>query len=146
VSTYRKASIVFLAIAVAAFVSHVKTQQQATQGRVTTAMLQQARENARANGKSLMVQFGADWCSDCVELSQQLEQEGIRSSLRAHFVVLKVDVGEFNRNIDLAKSLGIDVTIGIPTAVFFPSNGTAQSSRRGTEQILAYLREGASYR
>jgi protein disulfide-isomerase len=141
--SYKKATIVFLAIAITAFFLHDKARKQAPQDRVTTEMLQRTRVNAHANGKSLMVQFGAAWCSDCVELSEQLQQQTIRDNLSANFVVLKVDVGEFNRNIDLAKSLGIDVTAGIPAAVFFPSDGTAQSSRQGTKQILSYLRENA---
>jgi thiol:disulfide interchange protein len=144
VTTYRKAAIVFLAIAITAFLFHIKTGKQASSDHVTTTMLERARMNANGSGKSLMVQFGADWCSDCVELTEQLQEKTIRNYLNANFVVLKVDVGEFNRNIDLAKSLGIDVTVGIPTAVFFPSDGTPQSSRRGTEEILSYLRERAN--
>jgi len=36
--------------------------------RVTAEMLDKARASAQINHKFLMVEFGADWCSDCLEL------------------------------------------------------------------------------
>jgi hypothetical protein len=54
--------------------------------------------------------------------------------------VFKIDVGEFNRNLDIAQSLGVDVMQGIPVAVFFAPIGSSTSTRQGTDQILAYLK------
>jgi hypothetical protein len=36
---------------------------------------------------------------------------------------VNVDVGKFNRNRDVAKSLGVTLTRGIPVAVFFDPQG-----------------------
>jgi thioredoxin len=121
--------------------------------KVTPAMLDQALRGARAQQKVLMVEFGANWCSDCVALSRHFEQEETRDYLQKHFLLLKVDVGEFNRNLDMAKSLGVDINQGIPAAVFFAPDGSrigatnggelASSGKYGSNQILAFLQEVA---
>jgi len=94
-------------------------------------MLDKARASAQTNHKFLMVEFGADWCSDCLELSKGLENGAVRNYLKEHFVVLNVDVGQFNRNIEVAKSLGVDINQGIPTAVFFPPGRAVPSKKLG---------------
>ncbi len=102
----------------------------------------EALQNARASGKSLMVEFGADWCSDCQALSRELEQEPLQTCVERRVERLKVDVGEFNRNLDVANGLGIDIRNGIiPTAVFFaPANG-ARTTKAGTPEILSFLKQ-----
>jgi hypothetical protein len=65
----------------------------------------------------------------------------VRDYIKAHFVVLNVDVGQFNRNIDIAESLGVDINQGIPTAVFFPPGSAVSAKKLGTNEILAYLKD-----
>ena len=104
-------------------------------------MIEEARVAARKLDKFLMVQFGASWCPDCVELSRNLNDAITFEKVEQHFIVVNIDVGEFNRNVNVARSLGIDVTEGIPVAVFFPPRGDVSSVRLGTQQILAYIKE-----
>jgi thioredoxin 1 len=142
ITTLSMIALAFLATAFATY--HRKTQSRTapfSQNRVTAEVLDKARAKARTNQKFLMVEFGADWCSDCLELSKSLEEEAVRDYLKAHFVVLNVDVGQFNRNIDVAKSLGVDINQGIPTAVFFSPGSAVPAKKLGTSQILAYLHE-----
>ena len=107
--------------------------------RVGQGLIPEARARATRNHKFLMVEFGADWCSDCAQLSKSLEDEKRRDQFQKEFEVLYVDVGEFNRNLDIAKSLGIDVTEAIPTAAFFPPNSDQPIIKRGTSPILAFV-------
>jgi protein disulfide-isomerase len=145
VNTRTALSIIALVLVATAFGIYQRGAQSRpsplSPSRVIAEMLDEARANARTNHKFLMVAFGADWCSDCLELSQTLEEELLRDFLTKHFVVFNVDVGQFNRNIDIAKSLDVDINQGIPTAVFFPPGEAAPSKRLGTNQILAYLND-----
>jgi protein disulfide-isomerase len=111
--------------------------------------LKRARREARLQGKLLMVQFGADWCPDCRALSKELDAS---SDLTQHFVRLNIDVGEFNRNLDVAKSVGLDVVeSGIPAAAFFTPDGAiilitqhgelARASQEGSESLRRFLEE-----
>jgi thiol:disulfide interchange protein len=104
-----------------------------------------AVNSARASHKSLMVEFGADWCSDCQELSHELQREPLQSCLDENVDRLKIDVGEFNRNLDTARSLGIDIKNGvIPTAVFFPATSGFPTTRTGTPNILSFLKQSCA--
>ena len=120
-------------IALAAVVTYRETTK------VGQGLIAEARARAARNHKFLMVEFGADWCSDCAQLSKSLEDEKRRDQFQKEFEVLYVDVGEFNRNLDIAKSLGIDVTEAIPTAAFFPPNSDQPIIKRGTNPILAFV-------
>jgi thiol:disulfide interchange protein len=106
-----------------------------------------AVKGARASNRSLMVEFGADWCSDCQELSRELQREPFQTCLHENINRLKVDVGEFNRNLDTASELGIDIKNGvIPTAVFFPPTTGSPTTKTGTPNILSFLKQSCPTR
>jgi thioredoxin 1 len=108
------------------------------------AAIDELRRDAHASQKILMVEFWAGWCGDCVQLSASLEEEPIRHFVKEHFIISKVDVGEFDRNLDIAKALGLGNLSEIPTAVFFAPGDQQPVTRRGTRQILEYI--NATYR
>ena len=132
-------------ISLIALVGYHRKAQQKTPSlagvRVTSQMIEEARLTAMKNDKVLMVRFGASWCPDCLELSKSLNDVITSNRLEQHFVVVNVDVGEFNRNLNVARSLGVDVNQGIPVAVFFPPHSDASSVKLGTEQILGHIKE-----
>ena len=68
----------------------------------TVQSIDQARAEARLNHKVLMVEFEADWCTDCRVLSGSLQERDIRDYLARHVEALHVDVGQFNGRIFLA--------------------------------------------
>jgi thiol:disulfide interchange protein len=107
----------------------------------TVQSIDQARAEARLDHKVLMVEFEADWCSDCRVLSRSLQERGIRDYLARHVEALHVDVGQFNRNLDIARYLGVVVYLGIPAAVFFLPEQVPASRKVGNAQILAYIHQ-----
>ena len=107
----------------------------------TVQSVDQARAEARLNHKVLMVEFEADWCSDCRDLSRNLQERDIRDYLARHVEALHVDVGQFNRNLDIARYLGVDVNQGIPAAVFFLPEQLPASRKIGNAEILAYIHQ-----
>ena len=107
----------------------------------TVQSIDQARAEARLNHKVLMVEFEADWCSDCRVLSGSLQERDIRDYLARHVEALHVDVGQFNRNLDIARYLGVDVNQGIPAVVFFLPEQVPASRKIGNAEILAYIHQ-----
>jgi thiol:disulfide interchange protein len=107
----------------------------------TLQSVDDARQKAQGNHKFLMVEFGADWCNDCRQLSRQLLEPKIQATMAERFTVIHVDVGEFNRHLDIAGALGVDVNQGIPAAVFFEPDGSESSPKVGNRKILEYVQE-----
>src|SRR5262249_6696234 len=110
----------------------------------------------KAFNKYLMVEFGGDWCEDCVALNHNLEAGPTRDYFEDHFILLRVEVDHSDRNLDVAKSLDAGVEHGVPAAVFFAPDGTRiGGTTRGElepsrqflpEQILAFLKAVAEHR
>jgi thioredoxin 1 len=114
-----------------------------------------AKARAAANGKMVMVTFGANWCPDCLTLHKDLADPVTRDYANKKFEMVNVDVGEFDKNADVARELGVDVN-GIPLAVFFSSDGRPIcDTRRGelepsrhytSSEILDFLKEVVDHR
>ncbi len=115
------------------------------------SMVSIARMEASKKRKYLMVTFGANWCLDCRTLHHHLNSEPVAGYVRDLFRFVNVDVGKFNQNRDVAESLGISLTRGIPVAVFFDpdgevigntNDGQLEPSRRySSKQILKFVRD-----
>lgn len=112
------------------------------------------KQRAAESGKMLMVNFGANWCPDCLTLHKNLNDPETRAYANAKFEIVNVDVGDFGKNADVARELGVEVN-GIPLAVFYSSDGRPVCDTAGGElepsrhytsrDILAFLREVADY-
>ncbi|HEX4583629.1 MAG TPA: thioredoxin family protein [Burkholderiaceae bacterium] len=103
-----------LAIALSATAAHAKDLPYDEHANAS-AELQQALHDARDTHKDVLLVFGANWCPDCRVLDTVLHGKGAEA-LGGRFVVVKVDVGNFDRNIDLAKRYEIPLNKGIPAA------------------------------
>jgi protein disulfide-isomerase len=80
------------------------------------AALQRGLSQAQSQNKDLLVIFGANWCEDCRDLDQAMHGSSA-ALIDSRFVVVKIDVGNFNRNLDLARHYGNPIQKGIPAAV-----------------------------
>lgn len=57
-----------------------------------------AREQARREGKHVLLEFVAPWCTDCREVARVTRLEPAASVLREKYVVVPVNVGRFDRH------------------------------------------------
>ena len=108
---------------------------------------------ARSNGKMALVVMGANWCHDSRGLAAQFEKERMQTLIKDHYELVYVDVGQKNRNIDIAQDFGVDSIVGTPTVFIVSSDGavlnldTAPSWRnaasRSSDDIYYYFRDYA---
>lgn len=115
------------------------------------ALVAAARKEAVESQKFLMVTFGANWCVDCRTLYRNLTSAEVAVYTRDSFHFVHVDVGKFNRNRDIAAELGVDLSRGIPVAIFFDpagrvigttNEGQLEPARRySSKQILKFVRD-----
>ena len=75
-----------------------------------------ARAAAKAQHKLLLIDLGGNWCGDCRVLAGTIELPAIRTFMDRHYVVVAVDVGRFQRNLQIPAHYGFTQRlIGVPT-------------------------------
>ena len=96
------------------------------------AQVSQALAKAKADNKQLMVVFGANWCGDCKMLDGEFKKPALKALLDANYVVVKVDVNRFNKNLDVVKPYGDVIKKGIPSIVIAtPANQLVYATNGG---------------
>lgn len=115
------------------------------------AIVADARQQALQESRFLMITFGANWCMDCRALYHNLNSDEVMAYTREVFHFANVDVGNFDRNRDTAERLGVDLTYGIPVAIFFdPEGNEIGTTNEGqldaarlysSKQILKFVRD-----
>ena len=78
---------------------------------------------AKEEGKLGLLVFGANWCHDSRALAAHFEKPRFETLLRSHYKMIYVDVGQKNRNIELAQDFGVDDIVGTPTVFITNSEG-----------------------
>jgi thioredoxin 1 len=96
------------------------------------ADVQRALAAARADRNDVLVVFGANWCPDCRELDKALNGSS-HALIAGHFQVVKVDVGRFDKNLELANQYGNPIRMGIPAVVVLSADNRIVYSSKGGE-------------
>jgi len=94
------------------------------------AAIRAARSQAAQEGKRVAVVFGADWCPDCDAFKRALEHRLVAPVIEPHFVVVKVSVGDRDRNLDLMAEYGMTVGGGIPSVAILEPDGSLVAAQR----------------
>ena len=79
-------------------------------------------EAKKANMPVLVI-FGANWCEDCRALDKALHEGRNAELVNREFKTVKVDVGRFDKNLDVAKAYGDPIKKGIPGAAVLSPEG-----------------------
>ena len=94
--------------------------------------IKQALTQAAATHTSVIVVFGANWCPDCRMLDTAMTKGTAASLLKRDFQIVHVNVGRFDKNIDVARSYGVPLAKGIPAVVIVsPNNKVLYVTREG---------------
>ena len=84
-----------------------------------------AKARARAEKKKLLIDLGGNWCPDCRVLAGVLELPEIKAFVRRHYVLVTVDVGRMDKNLQIPRHYGVEKVRGVPALlVVDPRNDT----------------------
>ena len=103
---------------------------EAADARLAIAGAQAAAAQARV---PLIVVFGANWCPDCKVLDLAMKSGEAAPLIARDFRVVKVDVGRFNRNVDVAEAYGVPLKQGIPAVAVLSAKGELLYATRSGE-------------
>ncbi len=90
---------------------------------VAQADIHAAVVEAHKTHKRVILDFGGDWCGDCQVLNIYFHQSPNAELLAKNFVLVDVNIGREDANLDLATKYGVPMPHGVPALVVLEGNG-----------------------
>lgn len=90
---------------------------------VAQAAVDETLTAAASAGKHAIIVMGANWCHDSRALAGWFETERFRTLLNENFEARYIDVGQKDRNIDVAQRFGLENIVGTPTIIVTSPQG-----------------------
>src|SRR5436305_8194480 len=110
-----------------------RTHDRAQDQEDTRAAIDAACRQAAVEGKRVAVVFGANWCPDCEAFKRALGHRLVAPIVDPGYVVVKVSVGNRDRNLDLMAEYGMNVGSGIPSVAILEPDGSLAVAPRNAE-------------
>lgn len=77
-----------------------------------------AKQRALTERKLLLIDLGGNWCPDCRILAGTMALPEVKAFVDAHYVVVTVDVGRFDKNLQIPARYGIRRRLeGVPSVL-----------------------------
>jgi thiol:disulfide interchange protein len=83
--------------------------------------------------KNIILAFGGDWCGDCLVLDYYLHQPPNAQLLANNFILVHVDIGQMDHNVDIADKYHVPIKKGVPALAVLSSNGTLIFAQQNKE-------------
>ena len=85
--------------------------------------IRRALATAVQQHKNVLVDFGGNWCIDCHVLENAFHQPRIAPLLNSNYIVVHVDVGKYDKNLELAKKYHVNLEKGVPSLAVLDAQG-----------------------
>jgi len=92
-----------------------------------------ALKTAAATQRRVLLDFGGNWCGDCRVLDIYLHDEKNKPLVDANFVVVHINVGHIDANLDLAEQYGVPLQRGVPALAVLSDHGKLLYSQKNGE-------------
>lgn len=92
-----------------------------------------ALRTASAAHKRVILDFGGNWCPDCQVLNIYLHDARNKPIVDANYVVVRVNIGHMDANVELARHYGIPVKKGVPALAVLDGSGKVLYSQKNGE-------------
>jgi thiol:disulfide interchange protein len=114
------------------------------------AQVAAAFARAQKSHKRVLIDLGGNWCVDCLVLTNFVRLPEMRRFMDAHYEMVLVDVGRFNRNLQIPARFGITKRLeGVPALLIATPEGklvngdnifaTADAHSMTPQSLAAYL-------
>ncbi|HEY2675503.1 MAG TPA: thioredoxin family protein [Steroidobacteraceae bacterium] len=92
-----------------------------------------ALQNAAAAHKRVILDFGGNWCTDCRVLDIYFHDSANKPLLEANYVLVHVNVGHMDANVDIAQHYQIPLNKGVPAVAVLDEQGKLLYSQKTGE-------------
>jgi thiol:disulfide interchange protein len=108
------------------------------------ADLAAALKTASATHRRVLIDFGGNWCGDCQVLDLYMHDSTNQPLVEANFVVVHVNVGHIDANLDLAEKYGVPLHKGVPALAVLSDHGTLlYSQKNGEFEAMRHMESSA---
>lgn len=90
-----------------------------------------ALKTAAATRKRIILDFGGNWCPDCQVLAHYFHDARNQPIVQANYVVVPINIGRMDANVDVARRYGIPLNKGVPALAVLSSRGKLLYSQSG---------------
>lgn len=88
------------------------------------AMVGAAFARARKSHKRVLIDLGGNWCGDCIVLANLMQLPAMKRFIAQHYEVVSVDVGRFDKNLQIPARFGITQRLeGVPSVLIATPEG-----------------------
>ncbi len=96
-----------------------------------------ALKTAAVTHKRVLIDFGGNWCGDCQVLDIYFHNPQNRPILDANFVLVHVNIGHMDENVDIARKYKVPLEKGVPAlAVLNEKGGLLFSQQTGQFEAM----------
>ena len=97
------------------------------------ADLATALQTAGATHRRIILDFGGNWCPDCRVLDTYFHDAANAPLLEANFVLVHVNIGRIDQNLDLAERYEVPLKKGVPALTVLDADGKLLYSQKTGE-------------
>lgn len=99
-----------------------------------------AKARALKGHKRLLIDMGGNWCLDCRLLAGVMDLPAMRGFMTRHYELVSVDIGRFDKNLDIPAHYGIKGRLAGVPALLIVDPKTDRVVNAGRETALADAR------
>ena len=92
-----------------------------------------ALKTAAATHKRVIIDFGGNWCGDCQVLDIYFHNPQNRPILESNYVLVHVNIGHMDENVDIAEKYGVPLAKGVPALAVLSDHGKLLYSQKSGE-------------
>ena len=89
-----------------------------------------AVKTAAAAHKRIILDFGGNWCTDCHVLDYYFHDATNGPVLEANYILVHVNVGHMDANVDIASRYEIPLNRGVPAMRFWMATASCYTAKR----------------
>jgi thiol:disulfide interchange protein len=100
---------------------------------------------AKREHKRVLIDFGGDWCGDCIVLDIYFHQPVNLALLEKNFVLVHVFIKEtMDSNLELGAKYGVDIAKGVPAlSVLDPDGHVIYAQKTGQFNDMRHMDPGS---
>jgi thiol:disulfide interchange protein len=97
------------------------------------AEIRDALSTAVREHKRIILDFGGNWCGDCQVLDIYFHRAPNDQLLSANYVLVDIDIGRYDHNLDLADKYEVPLKRGVPALAILDEHGRLLYSQKTGE-------------